>query len=517
MSAAQSTGAPQSHIAIEPFQRAAWQALCGPATHVLLYGGARSGKTVLWLLWLVLRALSAPRSTHLVLRLHFNHLKASVLDGSLPWVCERYWPGQKNLYRLNRTDWYADFSGGGRIYFGGLDDKERTEKILGQEHSSIVLNECSQISYAARSKAATRISQQAGLRNKVVYDENPPRAGHWTQRLFISKVDPAVGSPLTAPDRYASVRMNPRENPHLTREYMAELENASPRERERFLDGNFGAGTESPLWTVETIARARRAPLTPEEAQRKLRRIVIACDPSGCHGPEDDRSDEIGMIAEGIDEDGVVHILEDASGRYAPGGPEGWGAKNVALYHKWGADSIIGETNYGGAMVAAVVLATDPNVPFREVTASRAKHVRAEPVGALTDRDPPKLVFCGRFEKLEEQLEGFSTAGYTGPYSPDRADAMVWGAYALGVVKMPGQGFATWLAAQAAATRIPAAPVVPTEADLVLMRAPTQFANACPYCCQSGRNYYPEDGCIRADPRDVAILTAAGFTAVPST
>jgi hypothetical protein len=46
-----------------------------------------------------------------------------------------------------------------QIWFGGLDDKERTEKILGQEHATIYLNECSQIPQASRDMAATRLAQ----------------------------------------------------------------------------------------------------------------------------------------------------------------------------------------------------------------------------------------------------------------------------------------------------------------------------------------------------------------------
>jgi phage terminase large subunit-like protein len=33
----------------------------------------------------------------------------------------------------------------------------------------------------------------------------------------------------------------------------------------------------------------------------------------------------------------------------------------------------------------------------------------------------------GRFVELEEELAGFSSAGYTGGRSPNRADALIWG------------------------------------------------------------------------------------------
>jgi phage terminase large subunit-like protein len=43
--------------------------------------------------------------------------------------------------------------------------------------------------------------------------------------------------------------------------------------------------------------------------------------------------------------------------------------------------------NFGAAMVESVLRATDPNIPYRGVTASRGKVQRAEPIAAITSRD----------------------------------------------------------------------------------------------------------------------------------
>jgi len=64
-------------------------------------------------------------------------------------------------------------------------------------------------------------------------------------------------------------------------------------------------------------------------------------------------------------------------------------------------------------------------VPYREVTASRGKHLRAEPVAALYEQDKVRLV--GRFPDLEDEMLAMTTAGYTGSKSPNRLDWMVWG------------------------------------------------------------------------------------------
>ena len=75
-------------------------------------------------------------------------------------------------------------------------------------------------------------------------------------------------------------------------------------------------------------------------------------------------------------------------------------------------------------MVRFVVQTAKPNVPFRKVTASRGKAVRAEPISALTESG--KIRFAGRFPQLEDELCSMTTNGYIGGDSPNRADAFVW-------------------------------------------------------------------------------------------
>ena len=76
-------------------------------------------------------------------------------------------------------------------------------------------------------------------------------------------------------------------------------------------------------------------------------------------------------------------------------------------------------------MVRSVIHSARPRTPFRAVTASRGKTVRAEPVSALVETG--KVRFAGNFRDLEDELYGFTTNGYMGEHSPNRADAMMWG------------------------------------------------------------------------------------------
>jgi len=128
---------------------------------ILLYGGSRSAKTFLNVWLIVWRALAVAKSRHAILRFRFNHVKSSIIYDTFPKVMSIAFPDCS--YKLDKQDWYATFPNGSEIWFGGLDDKERTEKILGNEYATIFLNECSQISYASFLMLKTRLAQLSVL------------------------------------------------------------------------------------------------------------------------------------------------------------------------------------------------------------------------------------------------------------------------------------------------------------------------------------------------------------------
>jgi phage terminase large subunit-like protein len=90
--------------------------------------------------------------------------------------------------------------------------------------------------------------------------------------------------------------------------------------------------------------------------------------------------------------------------------PQEWAARVIALYRKHKADRIVGEVNFGGAMVEATIRAVDASVSFRAVTASRGKMVRVEPIAALFEQNRVKI--AGSFPRLEDKL--CSYAGVVG-------------------------------------------------------------------------------------------------------
>jgi phage terminase large subunit-like protein len=75
-------------------------------------------------------------------------------------------------------------------------------------------------------------------------------------------------------------------------------------------------------------------------------------------------------------------------------------------------------------MVELTIRTVDRNVSYKAVTASRGKQVRAEPIAALYEQG--KVRHAGTFADLEDELAGFSSSGYMGDRSPNRADACIW-------------------------------------------------------------------------------------------
>ncbi len=409
-------------------QREANDVLASDAKHILLDGGSRSGKSAVLVRAIATRAVKAPGSRHAILRFHFKDVKESIGMDTLPTVMAKCFP---NLpYNLNKSDWFVTLPNKAEIWLGGLDDKERTEKVLGKEFATIYLNECSQISWSSRNLAVTRLAQVCPytlegepreLARKMYYDCNPPSKSHWSYQVFYQKRDPETKLALEDQENYAKLTLNPRDNPNLPADYIRELEKQSGRMRRRFLDGLYGDVAPGALWTEELIDTWR---VTNGEMP-DLQRIVVAVDPSGSGDRDNAENDEIGIMVGGLGTNGVGYLLEDLT---IKAGPATWGNVATQAYDRHDADAIVGEKNFGGEMVRYVI-ESQPRTDGRKrtvklVTASRGKAVRAEPISALYEQGKIRLV--GHFTQLEDELCSMTTNGYAGERSPNRADAFVW-------------------------------------------------------------------------------------------
>ena len=180
------------------------------------------------------------------------------------------------------------------------------------------------------------------------------------------------------------------------------------------LDGELIGDREGALWSRVQIEGAAAPKPLPE-----LRRIVVAVDPPATSRKT---SDACGIVAAGLDCEGRVIVLEDATLRGAQ--PTVWAMRAVALYRRLEADCIVAEVNQGGDMVAAVIRTVDPLAAVKPVRATRGKWLRAEPIAALYQQG--RVVHAARFPELEDEMCDFGPDGLSGGRSPDRVDALVW-------------------------------------------------------------------------------------------
>jgi len=217
--------------------------------------------------------------------------------------------------------------------------------------------------------------------------------------------------------RWAAFHFSSHENPHISKEALAELSSdMTALAIRQEIDAEDIDEAPGALWHRRAVMIGTHKVLGLEENRvikaPTLIRIAVGVDPSGST-----TGDACGIVACGIDSRNHHYTLEDNS---IQGSPDLWAREAVKTYHKLKADIMVAEKNYGGEMVEKVIRDTDSSVNVKLVSATRGKAVRAEPISAKTERGEDHLV--GNFPELEDEL----CLWMPGDKSPNRLDAKVW-------------------------------------------------------------------------------------------
>ena len=157
-----------------------------------------------------------------------------------------------------------------------------------------------------------------------------------------------------------------------------------------------------------------------------IEQVTVGCYPSG-------GGDKAGIVVGALLTDGRYAVLAD---RTCEGTPARWGEEVVRAYYEFGADDVCVEINFGGGMATEVIKQAadrafaegrrpDNMIRIREVTASRGKAMRAEPVSLLFEKG--RVILAPGMKALEEEMLSFSR-DYDRKIdgSPNRLDGMVW-------------------------------------------------------------------------------------------
>ena len=368
----------------------------------LLEGGARSGKTLIILYAMCVRALKYANTWHLAVRLRFNHARTSLWQKSIPDIL-RFMKLEK-IGHPNNTDCFWEFPNNSRVMVSGLDDKDRVEKILGNEYATIFLNEASQIAFDSFEIVRTRLNASKGMTTRFLIDYNPPSHKHWGFQIFHNRQFPD-GRPVPDND-YGYMRINPEDNKeNLSDDYINQLQELTGRKRQRFYFGEY-TEDEGTLWKREWF----KYEISPKDMER----VVIGVDPSGSK-----LGDEIGIVAVGKKEN-KYFVLDDYS---LHGTPNEWSTEVITAYNHHKADIIAAEKNFGGDMVEATITQFGKHfLNVKLVSASRGKMVRAEPVASLYEKG---LVY--HVKELYELEDELCSARFENTQEKDnRLDALVW-------------------------------------------------------------------------------------------
>jgi phage terminase large subunit len=265
-------------------QKEAMKLLTGPARNVMLYGGARAGKTAVELNFMIKRRIKYPGSHGCILRFRKVDLLESIFYNLFPKVLQWSFPDlwdKEGFCKMSADKSFtrADFFNGSRITFGGIDDRKGFGKILGNEYSDVLIDEVSECPYDAWEHISPRLSESTPCPKKIMLSQNPTSKFHWSYQTFIEHQIPGEGKPLKDPDNWLFLQMTPRDNlQNLSKDYIEKtFTDASEAYRKRFLEGEFGEYTEIGVYT-DVVIDAQEEGRVGVVKQRENYPIVLAAD-----------------------------------------------------------------------------------------------------------------------------------------------------------------------------------------------------------------------------------------------
>lgn len=327
--------------------------------------------------------------------------ESGLLNISPPWFRPEYVPSKRRLTWPN----------GARAYtYSALEP----ERLRGPQHGLAWCDELAAWRYAD----LTWDNLMFGLRKDPaqVIVTTTPRPTKLIKELIQNEDDGTVVTTGTTYDNLYNL------SPVYRQKIVAKYEGTRTGRQE--LKGELLLDTPGALWSYELLDAYR-----VQEAPKNLLKCVVAIDPAVTNTED---SDETGIVIVGTawcsckglpEEHGFV--LDDYTIHASP--PE-WADHALRAFNDYKADGIVAETNNGGDLVENV-LQSRPNgkrVPFKKVHASRNKITRAEPVASQYERGLWHHV--GTFAALEDQMCSYTQGDRE---SPDRMDALVWGAQAV--------------------------------------------------------------------------------------
>lgn len=318
---------------------------------------------------------------------------SSILKVSDPWFMPEYQPSKRRLVWPNGTV--------ATIYSG-----DEPDQLRGPQHHRAWVDELAKFRYPQETWDMLEMGLRLGQSPQVVVTSTP-------------RPIPIIKRLLSDPQSTITTGSTYENQENLSARFISRVVERYEGTRlgQQELHGQILDDDPRALWG-RALLESSRVTHTPD-----LYRIVVSVDPPATTG-------QAGIIVEGVGRVGDkdhVYVLDDVT---PPEGskPDVWAQAAVTAYHKWKADTIVAEINNGGDMVERVIRTVPggETVRYETVRATRGKYTRAEPISSLWEQGRGHMV--GYYADLEDQLCSY-VPGETD--SPDRLDALVWGATLL--------------------------------------------------------------------------------------
>lgn len=378
------------------------------------FGGRGSAKSWEFVNAAIFHAVTTPKLRVVFLR----EIMANLKESSLELVrnrLEHY--GLLNTY-FREVDGAFIGRGGQKIMFIGLWKGNKPEGIKSLEGAGLtILEEAQEVRQASMDVLLPTI-----LRTPI-----SELWAIWNPRLATDPIDVFFRGPVK-PKRAIVRKINHDQNPFFP-EALAELMALDfTKDKLRAIWiwlGGYMPSVQGAIWNRDGLDRAWHMGRLAEDGWG---RVVVGVDPSG-------GGDDVGIVVAAEYGEGAI-VLEDAT--CPASSPLAWATAVAKAADRWKADCVVAEKNFGGDMVESTLRSAGVKTRVVMVTASRGKHVRAEPVAALYDQD--LIRHREQFPLMEAELLMTTPGGYQGEESPNRLDALVWAVTALKLAAIPPQG-----------------------------------------------------------------------------
>ena len=219
-------------------QHLAWSYLQDKTTTHILYGGSvGSGKSYLGCMWVFISCIMYPGVRFLIGRSRLNNLKKTTLN-TFRDICKKY---KYNKYDINSQSSIIYFDNGSEIILSDLynyPNDENYERLGSLEITGAFIDELSEISYKGFEVLTSRIRYKLNeykLTPKLFCASNPAQG--WAKNYFYT---PYMDGKLK--DHIKFIPALPTDNPHLSKEYLLNLENTldhTLKQRLLYGDWNF--------------------------------------------------------------------------------------------------------------------------------------------------------------------------------------------------------------------------------------------------------------------------------------